>query len=65
MEELDSKAINAMRIGGQRFCDESIAMWMVGQYSDMPQAQRLESIQLWRKIKDRIGELCYEISRSS
>jgi hypothetical protein len=65
MEDLDSKAINAMKVGGQRFCDEAIKMWTTGQYSDMPQEQKQQFQRQWKNIRDRIGELCNGISRSS
>jgi hypothetical protein len=65
MEDLDSKAINAMKVGGQRFCDEAIKMWVTGQYANESPELKKQFQDQWRKIKNRIGELCYELSRSS
>lgn len=65
MDNLDLKAISAMKTGGQHFCDEAIKMWLSGQYANEPQKQRLEMIDLWKNVRNRIGELCNEFSRSS
>lgn len=58
MEDLDSEAINAMKVGGQRFCDEAIKMWTTGQYADIPQEQRQKFQKQWQEIRNRIGVLC-------
>lgn len=58
MEDVYEKAISAMRTGGQRFCDEAIEMWLNGQYASMPQKQNLEMVDLWKNVKDKIGEIC-------
>lgn len=63
--DLETQVIKAMRIGGQRFCDDAIKMWTTGQYANEPQSQREQMIADWKVVKDKIGEFCNEISRSS
>ncbi len=65
MENLDNDAINAMKVGGERFCDEAIKKWTGNYYEEMSQKFRLEMTERWSKIRNRIGELCNELSRNS
>ncbi len=56
MENLDYEAIKIMKVGGEEFCDGAIKKWLSKTYyAGASQKQKLEMIERWKNIKDRIG----------
>ena len=55
-----SKAIDVMRSGGQRICDEAIDKWWAGKYRT-DETQQQEMIAQWKEVKEAISDLCREL----